>query len=456
LKCFNKYYCKSTSLTKEEDNKMPRRDRNYTTRSPPFFSEDLEGIPANDPIASYLDEHENFTSGSSDDDSRDSSDEERAAPKLEAKPKKEHPSFQSHKYVQKNKPYIVLYYVLCSRGGSHSDHENLAVYLDHPRLFKGDSKMSALRGRERVADVSNYLERHTKNINFIVTKRFHCFQYSNLEPIQKLFHHLPLPDDPEVPDSIRPYFFSLRANSPPSYPSSETMQIHSEALKDALVAVTGMSHDEILNLEDATNMNMLHNSIYYYSHIKERTFGSLTPKELLHLSDLLDYMQLTNAHEWEEADAQISQGLITQKHMPKLYGPNQILVTTENGHNQAYMLTKPPYSEGVQPVGGDSKYKGPITLDLWSWQFNGSFYKKDERWSLAWPSSAPTDEPIPISQLEIYPLRFASSEVVDRLRARGRIFWKCRHAQFVAYDPPNAILEFHTVIPYLFDAGEIY
>ena len=131
--------------------------------------------------------------------------------------------------------------------------------------------------------------------------------------------------------------------------------------------------------------------------------------------------------------------------MPKSYGPNQILITTENGHNQAYMLTKPPNVEGIQHAGLDGRYKGPITLDLLSWQFNGSFSKKDERWSLAWPSSVPADEPIPISQLEIYPLQFASSEVVDRLKARGRIFWKCRHAWFVAYDPPNAILEFHTV-----------
>lgn len=432
---------------------MPRRDRPFTIRSSPFFSEDLEAIPAHDPIASHLDEHESFTNGSSD-DCRDSSDEERAAPKLEAKPKKAH-SFQNPKHVQNNKPYLVLYYVVCSRAESHSDHEKLAVYLDHPRLFKGDSKMSALRGREKVADVSKYLERYTKNINFIVTKMFHCFHYCHLEPVQKLFYPLPLPDDPEVPDSIRPYFFSLRANSPLASPTSETMQILSKSLKDALVAVTGMSHDEILNLEDATNINMLHNSIYYYSHMKEHTFGALDSKEILHLSHLLDYMQLTNKHEWEEADAQISQGLITQKHMAKLYGPNQILVTTENGHHQAYMLTKPPNPEGAQPTGGGSRYKGPITLDLWSWQFNGSFSKKGERWSLAWPSSAPADEPIPISQLEIYPLQFASSEVVDRLNARGRIFWKCRHARFVAYDPPNAILEFHTVSsPCIFSADE--
>lgn len=423
---------------------MPRRDRPYTAHSSPFFSEDLDGIPAHDPIASYLDEHDSYTNGSGD-DSRASSDEERAGPKLKAKPKKEEPCFPSLHYVQNNKPYIVLYYVFCSCAESHSDHEALAVYLDHPRLFKGDSKMSALRGREKVADVSKYLERHTKNINFIVTKRFHCFEYCNLESVQRLFHHLPLPNDPEVPDLIRPYFFSLRTNSPPAYPSSETMQILSESLKDALVAVTGMSRDEILLLEDARNMNMLHNSIYYYSHVKERTFGALDSKENSHLEDLLNYMQLTNRHEWEEADALISGRLITKEHMAKLYGPNQVLVTTENGHNQAYMLTKPPNSEGIPPLRGDSRYKGSITLDLWSWQFNGSFYKRDENWSLTWPSSAPTDKPIPISQLEIYPLRFASSEVVDQLKARGRIFWKCRHARFVAYDPPNAVLEFHTV-----------
>lgn len=422
---------------------MPRGDRPYTSRSPPFFSEGLENIPANDPTAAYLEEQDSFTNDNDNNVSRRSSDES-AAPKPEARLKKDQSSFQNHKYTQKNKPYIILYYVVCSREKSHINHEKSVVYLDHPRLFKGDSKMSALRGRENIADVSKYLERHRKDFNFIVTKTFSCVRYSNLEIVQKLFHQLPLPDDPEVPPLVRPYFFRLQTNSPPAQPSSETMQILSGSLNDALVAVTGMSHDEILSLEDGTNMNMLHNSIYFYSHIKEHTFGTLNSKEVLHLSDLLDYMQLTNRHEWEEADAQIMQGLITQAHMAKLYGPNQTLVTTQDGHNQAYMLTKPPYSEIAQSVGGNGRYKGPITLDLWSWQFNGSFYKKDEKWSLAWPSSAPTGEPLPISQLEIYPLRFASSEVVDRLKARGRIFWKCRHARFVAYDPQNAILEFHT------------
>lgn len=423
---------------------MPRRDRPYTARSSPFLSEDFDGIPAHDPIASDLDEHESYSNTGSD-VSRAGSHEEITVPKLEAKPKKEQPSFPNPKYVPNNKPYIILYHVSCSCAESHSDHESLAVYLDHPRLYKGDSKMSALRGQVKVADLSKYIERHSKNINFIVTKRFDCFQYCNLDPVQKLFHRLPLPDDPEVPDSIRPYFFSLRTNSPPAYPSTETMEILSESLKDAMVAVTGMSRDDILNLGNATNMNMLQNSIYYYSHIKERTFGALDSKEIRHLNDLLDYMQLTNKLDWGEADALISGGLITQEHMAKLYGFNQVLVTTENGHDRAYMLTRPPNPGIKQSLRSDSKYKRPITLDLWSWQFNGSFYRMHEDWSLAWPSSAPTDEPILISQLEIYPLRFASSEVVDRLKARGRIFWKCRHARFVAYTPPNAILELHTV-----------
>lgn len=423
---------------------MPWRDRLDPTPGSPFFSEDLDDNPTNDPIVGSADDHD-FLTNCSNDESRISLDEEGTAPKLGGISRKNHSSAQNPNYTHKHQRFIVFYQVLCSRKGNHKDHEKSVVYLDHPRLFKGDSKMSALRGREKIADAITYVEQNPKDIDFIVTKTFKCHDYLDLGSVKRLFQQLPVPSDPEIPESIRPYFFNLRTNGPLPCTSYETIQIRSESLQNTLTRVTGISHDELPEAYDARNMSMLQNSIYYYSRLNERTLSALSTEELFHLRDLLEYIKFTSKNDWEEADALVSQGLISQKHIVKLYGPNEILVTTKSGHARAYVLKKSPYPKRVKLEGSTSKNMGPITLNLWSWQFNGLFYKEGEDWSLAWPSSSSADEAIPISQLEIYPLRFASPDVEDRLRTRGRIFWKCRRGRFVAYDSPSAVPEFHTV-----------
>ncbi|OKL57333.1 hypothetical protein UA08_07454 [Talaromyces atroroseus] len=298
--------------------------------------------------------------------------------------------------------------------------------------------MSALRGREKVKDISKYLEQH-KEVNFVVRKYFDCQEYIDNEHVQKLFKALPTPNDPKIPDYILPLFFSLQDNGPLTIQSSETMEILSEPLWDAVVAITGMGHEEVAYLETPRNVKMLQDSIYYFSRLDKGIVPRLTTSQQLQLSSLLEYMQWAHGHAYKEADALISQGLIKREYLAKIFGSNQPLVTNVGGHHRAYMLESPPSSGG--PRNSDS-----IVLRLWCWHFNGKFYKEHEEWTLSWPPSANEDAEIPISGLEIYPLRYAAPHVAKQLKARGETFWKCHKARFVAYDPPNSTLKYHTYI----------
>ena len=44
------------------------------------------------------------------------------------------------------------------------------------------------------------------------------------------------------------------------------------------------------------------------------------------------------------------------------------------------------------------------------------------------------NEKIAITSLDIYPLRFASKEIIQALRHRGQMFWLCRKQCLVSYN----------------------
>ena len=65
------------------------------------------------------------------------------------------------------------------------------------------------------------------------------------------------------------------------------------------------------------------------------------------------------------------------------------------------------------------------------WGFDGGFQTSEEDQNVS--HSADNDSPFPISDLNIFPLRFAPDNAKERLLERGRKFWNCRHKQYVAY-----------------------
>ncbi|KAL5000598.1 P-loop containing nucleoside triphosphate hydrolase protein [Aspergillus recurvatus] len=410
---------------------MPRRPHLSPPFGPALYSEKLASLPSHDPIDVYLREPDNGGAASDDDDDDDddrSSSMEaepiRASARQQARPvRPEYPKASP----QTPTSFIVIFHVDCTRLGVHKKHEASTAYLDHPRLFKGDSMLSALRGKKEIQDVHKFLEQHGA-LNFVVNKRFQCEEY-HIE-MAPLFDSLPMPQNPKVPESIQPYFFSLRRHGDLAIASTETITILSESLKDAVVTVTGMRYDHVSNLKNLRNMNMLQHLLYQYHRLKEERAIPLPATQRRLLDDFLDYMKWSSGPDYDQADELFGQGLITKAHLAKLCGPSEIMVTNVNTHPRAYMIERPPKSGTA-----------PLELGMWSWEFeDGVFRQKGTEMALDWPSSVAADESIPITNLEIYPLRYAAPGVERRLKARGELFWLCRNQRFVAYDPPNGLL----------------
>jgi len=66
------------------------------------------------------------------------------------------------------------------------------------------------------------------------------------------------------------------------------------------------------------------------------------------------------------------------------------------------------------------------------WHFDGVFQNIEEKHKVTHKSE--NDDPFPISDLGIFPLHLAPTATNEALAERGKMFWKCRHKKYVAYE----------------------
>lgn len=69
-------------------------------------------------------------------------------------------------------------------------------------------------------------------------------------------------------------------------------------------------------------------------------------------------------------------------------------------------------------------------VHAYRWAFDGRFRKTHEQIPL---TNLPSlTKPFKIQELPLCPIRFASEDVIESLRKRGRMFWKCRFKNYVS------------------------
>jgi len=226
---------------------------------------------------------------------------------------------------------------------------------------------------------------------------------------------------PNLPD-----LFILAHDADPAVPEREHMEIRSNGLRDALSSVQASRPQNEAQLSGwDCEHNMLAPYLHFY-HIRGLLRGqrALVPEEQQrHLDLLLQYLDSQFGSVYDEADGLFEEGYVTKDHVHKLFGPDEVLVTVENGH----------------PIGMVAKHcplpnSHPIKLDCEGWAFNGRFAKSTKRVTLQWPHGDSLPDKIPISLLAWYPLRLDRTGMDARLRRRGEIFWSCRKRRFVRYN----------------------
>ncbi|KAF4545809.1 AAA family ATPase [Lasiodiplodia theobromae] len=294
--------------------------------------------------------------------------------------------------------YLVIHTVDCDSKSNeaHEGHAISASFLDHPRLFAGDSKASALRGKNPIEDVNSYIQQQ-ENVCLVVYKVYHCREYH--EDIKKDFVRTKLPNaDLTVSTRIWPFLFILPRDSKEAKPEHESMAVLSDALRHCLEKL-----DPTLKPEDYSEppppppppppgslmpppppdlldqkremlrMDFPYLSLYHKRQAINEYIADNEDESRHQLLALQKYLNEELGEEYTEADKLFASGRVSKKHFQKLFGPDQVVVGVQDNQPQAYMCRK---LEKIHPT---------LELQCWTWVFDGFFRKQETINRVKWP-----------------------------------------------------------------------
>jgi hypothetical protein len=326
--------------------------------------------------------------------------------------------------------YIILHRVICERrrvdGEDHQSHPKQEDYLDVPRLFARDTRGSELRGQKPLINPQEYYDDHPE-ICAVVTKEYSCAEYHRV--VKARFEVITTDVDKHIFNRMRPWLFRLREDGPPAESINESILISS-----ALVAsLSELAHRNRLGeWEQEHNLKAPYDYFYHFRNLLRRhARDQLRPSAREELEVLLDYIDETQGEDFDRIDETFRSGMVERDHFSKLFRPNDIILTIQEGHPRAFCVEKAYASERTTGL-----ERQTITLDCWAWDFDGSFRKaQTSQIPVAWPSSNP---PIwRMTSLSAWPLRLDHSNIRQRLTERGLQFWKCRVKRLVTYKSPT-------------------
>ena len=321
---------------------------------------------------------------------------------------------------------LIIHRVTCSHnrveGEDHVDHPLSADYLDVPRLFANDTRGSPLRGKQPMPDPEEFFENHPE-ICLVVYRQYSCTAYHRR--VKDSFENMAAGIDRQVFNRLRPWFFSLKHDEGPATSASENIMITSDTLQAAMKAVVASDSQHLESWHAQSDLTAPYDYFYHFRHILRNQSGQvLGPAELEELDVLLDYIDDSYGAKFDEVDAAFSTGYVHRSHFTKLFGPNELIVATQGEFPRAYIV------QHSSMISGDA-----ISLECWSWVFDGSFRKANVKITTPWPE--PGASRVPISSFAARPLRLDTSGLQRRLEERGQEFWSCRKMRFVSYVAPT-------------------
>ncbi len=327
-------------------------------------------------------------------------------------------------------PFIVIHRIECTREGTyHQKHEPAADYLDVPRLLAGANRKTGLHGQRRL-NVDSYLEDHS-GLSFVVYITYSCTKYH--DEVKESFKRLPMPAmDSAVAQQAKPYFYILEQDAHPARAESEAL-ILSAGLEEALsILSSGNSLGLLRDWNAPSSLRHPYLQFYHSRHLLiDPCTEALETTHQNHLKALGSFLQEHLSQEFAEADALFKQGRVTREHWTKLFRPDEVVVTMENGHQVGLVSLSCPVLKDNH-----------LSLHCWSWSFEGTFFRREVELTIPWPSKS---EPIDITDLDVYPLKYAKGGLEDRLRSRGERFWACRDRRYVSYEVPLQGMEVQIV-----------
>ncbi|KAL7911733.1 P-loop containing nucleoside triphosphate hydrolase protein [Trichoderma velutinum] len=298
----------------------------------------------------------------------------------------------------------------------HAARSRSLLYLEQPWAVEEDTNVH-LRGSNTINNFDLFLERN-KDIAFIVYKDYECC--GDLPPA---FRKGKIDRGLEIDAS--------------AFIVGENIELISDDLKIALETLSskafqGMPHP-FLKEEEYPNIEYPYLFLFHRRKEVEELIAEQPPNAQTYLDVFFNYILSHMAEEWAIVDHSLTEKKIFAKYIHYLFVPNQIVLTKRKDMDiaqvKAYILRD--WLQRSSRRQRLSRYGSIPTAPVYSWEFDGNFYKSFSDLSIEdLPSE--TDNFL-ITDMSVYPIEFASQEIVTALRKRGNMFWKCRTRHYVSY-----------------------
>lgn len=370
--------------------------------------------------------------------------------------------------------YQVIYRIKEWELVQHQDSEKKWVgrympFFDHPEWVRGQGTASHIKSNLPLTNFELYLEKN-KDISFIVYRNFHN-------------------ESARITDESGTDSTQSDESAHRPHHTNETVRLVNTKLIEAIKALLDSQQQYAeLEREFAKSLELPAPYLFIYHSRKslEKFQASLPAHAKDQVSLLLNYVTEQYADEYANADSLLSRNKISPKLLGYLFKPGDLLVSRVDGRYMGYISISWPKIDrdkmvsrmeaatsqmntavslyGSQDVdariANDTISVHVYKIDVWHWAFNGNFQREHSTLYLDIPAvedggydadtkgkgkvTAQGDKlqidagEKNISDLNVFPMQYASAEIVDNCRRRGKTFWKCRTRSYVSYQAPES------------------
>ncbi|EUC46495.1 hypothetical protein COCMIDRAFT_92717, partial [Bipolaris oryzae ATCC 44560] len=227
---------------------------------------------------------------------------------------------------------------------------------------------------------------------------------------------------------------------PQPQPSKEAVMLTSprmvSAMEKFLSAISGFK-ESFPEFDPTKEIHEPYLFWFFFRTNMEEALGSLSTEERGMVKLFQDWVEGSYGEEWDYVNSEFEKGMVCPISVKYLIRPGDVLSRKDTLQGRAKLLTHGlQLNEQCTETSEAPAEKAPKedylwTIESWSWSFDGEFKKAAKVLDLK--ITAPTERNmIPITSLEVFPLKYDDTGLKARLKKRGEIFWKCRERYLVS------------------------
>ena len=308
--------------------------------------------------------------------------------------------------------FDILYKIYCKDG--HSGAHSAPAFRDVPSPIEYEFQNLSVRslhlnGTVPVFDLEAFMENDTDDLAFVVVRMIECSEAS--VQIASAGGHL------RWTESI--YMKSKKSKHAMQKVATCYFQSVSKEKEDN--SYPPMSPTPGVTRELFEQNRITPARLFFFHHRELLRVHALEyPESKQHVNALFKYIDDCYGREFAEADILFTRGLVTQAQILKLFRPNELIISGTYGKPAAFVLQEWP----------KLRSDGWVTLSCWSFQTDGSGFARKKSLLSIPPIESETTK---IQNLVAYPLHFATDELQELIRSRGKKQWQLRTATQITY-----------------------